>query len=206
MPREPAPPREGPSPDGPSRDGERWRPEQLAALDFARRRGSEATVEAVRSLAARAFAALDALLEGVDEETARRRPESGGWSVQEVADHLVISHERAAEQLASLLAGRAPEGGPVPAGLQSEDPFTVAWPEMRRRVAAVHAGILERLAAADDTIPLAPRTPVAMAVRCTAPGGGYEWVEWEQSFDWKAFVVLFAAHAREHIRQVERLL
>lgn len=182
------------------------RPEQEAVLDYARRNGSEAPVASIRERLERTFEELDALVAAVPAEVAARRPEAGGWSVQEVVDHLVESHRWALEELRSLLAGRAPEGGPIPAGLQSEAPLARPWPELRADLHATHAAFLAEVAGATDDTPTTARGPVVMVVKCATPDGGLEPVQWLQSFDWKAFAMLFRGHALEHRNQIRRIL
>ncbi|HET9769096.1 MAG TPA: hypothetical protein VFS60_19790 [Thermoanaerobaculia bacterium] len=63
------------------------RPEQQRALDYVRRRGSEAPVEAIRERVAGTYATLDALVETVAPEVAREHRSTSAWSIQEVVDH-----------------------------------------------------------------------------------------------------------------------
>ena len=181
------------------------RPEQRAALGYARRRGSEAPLEAIRSRLAGTFAEIEALVASLGSAAAARRPEPGRWSVHEVVDHLVESDRRGAEQLAHLVAGRA-VAAHVPAGLQSADPAAIGWDELRARFAAVHREILETLDRATDATPLEATAPVEMVVRCAGDDGSSAPVHWLQRFDWKAFAILVHAHNREHIGQIRRAL
>lgn len=181
------------------------RPEQIAALDYARRRGTEAPGESIRLRAARAFDELEVLVESLPEDLARRRPAPDGWSVQEVVDHLVASHRTAADQLAELLAGRSPEH-PIPAGLQSESPLAASWPALRRELHWVHKTLLAALERASDDAPMEARAPVEMVIKCAAPDGALEPVHWVESFDWKAYSILLTGHTRQHVAQIERVL
>lgn len=182
------------------------RPEQEAALAYARTRGTEAPVSSITERLARTFGELDALLDTVPAEIATRRPASGGWSVREVADHLVVSHRRAVGELRELLAGRAPAGEPIPAGLQSEDPESTPWRELADELARVHASFLDAVATTSDDTPLEARAPVVMVVQCARPDGTHEPVHWVQDFDWKAFAILFRMHAHQHLGQIRRVL
>lgn len=181
------------------------RPEQQAALDYARARGTEAPVGSIAERLARTFGELDALLAEVPPEVAARKP-AGGWSVHEVADHLVVSHRLAVGQLLELLAGRAPAGGPIPAGLQSEAPDAIPWRELAGELSRVHATFLQAVQAAPDETPLESRAPVVMVVPCARPDGTHEPVHWVQHFDWKAFAILFRMHAHQHLGQARRVL
>jgi hypothetical protein len=178
-------------------------PEQQRALDYARRRGTEAPVESIRSRVAATFTAVEDLVERVPAEVARRQPAPSAWSVQEVVDHLVVSDRPAVQQLADLLAGR-PVASPIPAGLQSAS--DVEWDELRRRFRAVHRDLLAVLATADDETPTAAKAPVEMVVKCVTADGTQRPVRWLERFDWKAFAILIHAHNREHIAQIERTL
>jgi hypothetical protein len=182
------------------------RPEQEAALDYARARGTEAPVASIAERLARTFGELDALMALVPPEVAARKPAGGGWSVHEVADHLVVSHRLAVGQLRELLAGRAPGGGAIPAGLQSESPAATPWREVADELSRVHATFLQAVQAAPDDTPLEPRAPVVMVVQCARPDGTLEPVHWVQDFDWKAFAILFRMHAHQHLGQIRRVL
>lgn len=182
------------------------RPEQEAVLEYARRKGTEATVASIRERLAGTFEELDALVAGVPAEVAARRPAAGGWSVREVVDHLVVTHRRALEELRSLLAGREPEGGPIPASLQSGAPLARPWQELREDLERTHSAFSAAVRGANDDTPTTARAPVVMVVRCATPDGGSEPVQWIQSFDWKAYAVLFRGHTLEHRNQIRRIL
>lgn len=182
------------------------RPEQLQALDYARRQGTEAPVEAIRAKAARTFGELEALLAGVPERLAAIAPAAGQWSLHEIVDHLVVSHRRAVAELASLVAGRSPAGGPIPAGLVSAEPFARPWPALVADLQAVHRDLLQVLSSAGDDTPLAARAPVVLVVKCATAEGGLQPVEWIDSFDWKAYAILLRVHTLEHVGQVQRTL
>lgn len=182
------------------------RPEQEAVLEYARRKGTEAPVGSIRERLAGTFEELDTLVAGVPAEVAARRPEAGGWSVQEVVDHLVVSHRRALQELRSLLAGRPPENDPIPASLQSDAPLARPWYELREDLERTHAAFLAAVTGAGDDAPTTARAPVVMVVKCATPGGGTEPVQWVQSFDWKAYAILVRGHSLEHRNQVRRIL
>jgi hypothetical protein len=181
------------------------RPEQLQALGYARRRGSESPVAEIRARVANTYRDIEALVAAVPAETARRRPAEGAWSVLEVVDHLVVSDEPAAAQLADLLAGHS-RHDVIPASLQSPGANELDWDDLRRRFATVHATIVGLLATASDDLPIAATAPVEMVVKCAAADGSRKAVHWIERFDWKAFAILLHAHNREHIGQIERTL
>ena len=182
------------------------RPEQDQALGYARRQGTEASLESIRSRMKRTFRELEEVLTAVPVDRAFLRPGPGRWSVHEVVDHLVVSHRLAIGELGSLIAGVSPSSGPIPAGLVSDDPFARPWPEVLEDLERVHADLLEALTAADDAVPLDARAPVVMVVKCATADGGVEPVEWVDSFDWKAYAILLRAHTLEHLHQVQRTL
>ncbi len=182
-----------------------FRPEQQRALDYARRRGSEASVASIRERVTGTYAAFDALVETISAEVAREHRSSSAWSIQEVVDHLVESDRPAIEQLAALLAGRSVEE-PIPASLQSAAPLLRDWNDLRAQLRAIHRDVEALLAAATDDDPPAATAPVQMVVKCAAADGTLEPVAWVERFDWKAFAILLHAHNREHIAQVQRIL
>lgn len=180
-------------------------PQQRQALDYLRRKGSEASAETVRRKVARTFVELDRRLATIDGARAKRRPETGGWSVHEIADHLVESHRPAVPELAALIAGRRPEGGPIPAGLQSAEPFSRGWGELCDELSRVHRSCLAALERGDDALPNVARAAVAMVVRCAIDGESRA-VHWTEELDWKAYAMAVRAHVLEHLRQIERTL
>jgi hypothetical protein len=181
------------------------RPEQQRALDYVRRRGTEAQVASIRERVTGTYAAFDALVEPIPAAVARQHRSSSGWSIQEVVDHLVESDRPAIEQLAALLAGRS-VGEPIAASLQSAAPLLRDWNHLRAELRAIHRDIEALLAAASDDDPTTATAPVQMVVKCAAPDGTLEPVSWVERFDWKAFAILLHAHNREHIAQVQRIL
>ena len=181
------------------------RPEQQRALDYARRRGTEAPVDAIRERVVTAFATLDALLETIPADVAPERRSTSAWSIQEVVDHLVESDRPAIDQLAQLLAGESP-AEPIPASLQSAAPLEKNWSGLRAELRAIYSDLVALLAAATGDEPTTATAPVQMVVKCAGPDGTLEPVTWVERFDWKAFAILLHAHNREHIAQIQRIL
>lgn len=180
-------------------------PEQVRALGYARKRGTEATLEAIRSRVAATYAEFEALVEAIPPNIVRDRRDTSAWSIQEVVDHVVESDRPAVDQLAQLLAGRSVDTA-IPASLQSPRPMDLEWRTLLSEFHTVHKNILDLLATATDELPLTATAPVQMVVKCARPDGTMEPVSWLQRFDWKAFAILLHAHSREHIAQVQRIL
>jgi hypothetical protein len=180
-------------------------PEQARALAYARRRGTESTVEEIRGRVAGTYAAFEALVGTLPAGVAREHAATSAWSIQEVVDHLVESDRRARDQLARLLAGEE-VAEPIPAILQSAAPLELDWQALLAELRSVHRAILDLLAGATDELPLTATAPVEMVVKCAGPDGRPRPVAWVERFDWKAFAILVHAHNREHIAQVERIL
>ena len=67
-------------------------PEQIRAKAYLNEKGTQAPIAQIRERVADAFAAVDALLDGVTPGQARVQPGGGEWSVHEVVDHLVETH------------------------------------------------------------------------------------------------------------------
>ena len=172
-------------------------PEQIRAVDYLRRAGTEAPVADIRRKVAEAFRDLDELVAGIPEEAVRVRPRPGRWCVQEVVDHLILSHRPAAEELAGLLRGEAPPGEPVPAHLQSPDAMEKDWPGLVREMSEVHGRFASLVAEAPEDTPLEARAPLVMVIN------GMEWLE---DLDWKAYAMAFRAHALGHVKQIRDIL
>src|SRR5688572_18258970 len=123
------------------------RPEQLRALSYVRKRGTDAPLDSIRERVAGTYAEIEALVDALPSDVVREHRPSSLWSIQEVVDHLVRSDQPAVEQLAQLLAGASVEQ-PIPASLQSADPFALDWVSLLREFRDVHQEILGLLAAA----------------------------------------------------------
>lgn len=180
------------------------RPEQERALNYLRRKGTEAPADAVRSSTGRAFRRIESLLDEIPAETASAGPPQGGWSIHEVVDHLLVSHRPSLEQLRALLAGRPP-GDAVPAGLVSDDPFARSWDVLLGELKELHRDFEETLAGTSDDTPIDGRADIVMVVKAAEPDGSDTVLEWVQGFDWKAFVTGLKIHTLEHVAQIERI-
>ena len=182
------------------------RPEQRLALAYARHAGTEAPVDKIRGKMAETFAQLESLVEVIPAATARNRPSPAGWSIHEIVDHLVESHRPAVEELEMLVRGESPTSGPVPAGLQSENPEGVPWSQMVARLRQVHADLLAAMDRGTAETPLEAKAAIAMVVKCQDEDGSMRPVHWQEAFDWKAYSILLRAHTLEHVQQIRRLL
>jgi hypothetical protein len=179
--------------------------EQVRALSYVRKRGTDASLASIRERVAGTYAELATLVGAVPADVARERRATSSWSIQEVVDHLVESDRPAVEQLRQLLAGHSVEV-PIPASLQSPEPLGTDWQTLVRELAAVHHDILRLLDGASDALPSEATAPVQMVVKCAASDGGTDVVSWVERFDWKGFSILLHAHNREHIAQIQRIL
>jgi hypothetical protein len=181
-------------------------PEQERALAYLRRKGTEADRAALRDHVAGTFEDFEAFLHAVPVELRARRPEPERWSVQEIVDHLVESHRPAVEQLGELIAGRRPQGGAIPASLQSEDPFAKSWEQLVGELEAIHRSFVGLLDRATDADPGSVTAPVVMVVKVTSEAGEKVATAWEEELDWKAYTQAFRAHTVEHRHQILRTL
>ena len=182
------------------------RPEQRRALEYLRRKGTEADLDALRAHVAATFADLEALLATVPAARRAARPAGGRWSVHQIVDHLVESHRPAVEQLRALVAGERPAGGPIPASLQSPRPEARSWEELVAELARIHRAFNALLASASPATSLAVTAPMVMVVKVEEPGGAPAPVASEHELDWKALVQAFRVHTVEHRRQIEAVL
>ncbi|HWM89214.1 MAG TPA: DinB family protein [Thermoanaerobaculia bacterium] len=181
-------------------------PEQTRASDYLRRKGTQAPLADLRLKVAEAFRELDALVATVPEEVVRVRPRPGRWCVQEVVDHLVVSHRWAVEELEALIRGQVPEGGPIPASLQSPDAMEKEWPLLAREMSETHRRLATLVAEAPDDTPLETRAPVAMVIKARGADGELRPVQWIEELDWKAYAMAFRVHALEHVAQIRAIL
>lgn len=182
------------------------RPEQARALDYLRRKGTEAPVDRLHEHLAGTFRDIEALLDTVPPELRSAAPSPGRWSVHEIVDHLVESHRPAVEQLRCLVAGRRPPGEPIPASLQSPSPFDRTWEELVSELRAIHRSFLALTGGAAGDVSLDITAPVVMVVKAATEDGGTAPVAWEEELDWKAFVQAFRVHTVEHRAQILRTL
>jgi hypothetical protein len=177
---------------------------RTAAREYFRTRGTQAPLATIRQRVADAFAALEAVLEGVDANTAAQRPR-GDWSVQEIVDHLLETERASLDELWCLLAGRRPPVGPIPAGLQSRVPLTRPWPWLYRELKAVHRDLLAAIDGVPETFSTEARVALVMVVNVEEAGvrRPYEWVE---DVDWKSYAIVLRLHAIDHMNQARKVL
>jgi hypothetical protein len=176
-------------------------PEQQRALDYLARRGTNAAAEELHSQLRHAFRSIDDLFADVRIEEREAQPAPGKWSAHQILDHLVLSHEPAIEQLASLLAGVSPSGVAIPADLQSTDDERPSWDELIDRMRGMHRQYASMIGAASDALSLEPKAVIEMVVKIDgAP------VHWFERVDWKAFAQGVRVHTLEHRAQLERAL
>ena len=187
-------------------------PEQIRALAYLKRKGTEAPIELLRRRIADSFGDLETMISSVPTSLRRRSPAPGRWSAQEVVDHLIESHRPAVAQLEALLKGLTPGTGAVPASLQSTDPLSRSWDELVAELKRVHASLISLLEKASDACSLEVRVPVTMVMkvdnpdRPDRPGAPQDSVQWEEQLDWKAFAQTLRVHTIEHRSQIERTL
>lgn len=182
------------------------RPEQIRALAYIRRQGTEARLAEIRDRLASCFQDLEDFLDELDRDEVRRRPAPRAWSPHEVVDHLVVSHQPAIGEIAELIAGRRPLGGPIPASLQSPEPFRFRWEDLLDDLRRVHESVIEALERASDETPIGVRAPVEVVVQVREPDGRRVPIAWIEEFDWKGYTVVLRMHTMEHHRQIERAL
>ena len=180
-------------------------PEQVKAKAYLLEKGTQAPVAQIRERVAEAFVAMDALLDGVTEEQARRAPGVGEWSVHEILDHLVETHPLALAEMRALLENRHSPVSPIPAGLQSAAPMARRWDDLRAELRRIHGEVLDVLAAAPDR-PTEARAPVIMVINTRGADGKMMALHWDEPCDWKACAVIFRLHELDHLSQTRRIL
>jgi hypothetical protein len=181
------------------------RPEQVRALAYLKRKGTDAPIELLRQRIADAFAEFETMIASVPPSLQRRSPAPDRWSAQEVVDHLIESHRPAITQLESLFKGLTPETGAVPSSLQSTDPLSRNWDELVAELKHIHASLISLLEGASDSCSLELRVPVTMVMKADDPLGPQD-KQWEEQLDWKAFAQTLRVHTIEHRYQIERTL
>ena len=174
--------------------------EQLRALDYLARKGTNASVDVLRAQLRKAFAEIEARFDGVSGDARGVQPTPGKWSAHQILDHLVLSHGPAVPQFGSLLEGITPGGVAIPANLQSADDERGSWDDLRARLGAIHAEFVRLLDGAPNDLSLEPKAIVAIVVKA-----GGEPIEWLEPLDWKAFIQGVRVHTLEHQAQLERL-
>ena len=182
------------------------REEQIRLREYLRDKGDMLPLPDVRTRVRASFEALEALLSPVSPTAAAARPAPGEWSMHEVVDHLLLTHAPSLGELRDLLANRRPPGPPIPAGLQSADPFATPWGEIRTALAAQHTEILRELDGAPDA-PTDARAPVIAVINVREADGRQVPRHWTEEIAWKAYAVFaFRLHTLDHITQVKKLL
>ena len=172
-------------------------------MDYLRRKGTEAPASTLVSKLRLTFQQFEQAIERVPEGLRARRPDPASWSVHEIVDHLVESDRPAVLELRQLCAGVSPAGGPIPARLNSPDPFNRPFPALVDELKNLHAQILEAVIKAGDGTPTLAKAEVTMVIKVSGPNGA-EVLEWVEPVDWKAYAQTLRIHAHEHRAQVER--
>ena len=180
-------------------------PEQIRALDFLALKGSQATVETLRSQLRHAFTTMEDAFARVEPHERELSPGSGKWSAIEILDHLAASHGPAVPQLRSLLAGSSPGGVAIPADLQTPREQRGSWDRRLADLQAIHRELLALVDQAHDDLSLEPTAVVEMVVKVPADGEARP-VHWHESLDWKAFVQVLRGHTLQHRDQLDRAL
>ena len=179
------------------------RPERAAALDYLRRKGTEAPVSKLLSGLRSTFQRFEQALDRLPEALRARRPAPASWSVHEIVDHVVESHRLAVAELRALCAGVSPGGGPIPARLTSSNALERPWGQLIDELKRVHAELLDLVAATGDMTSIAAKAPFVMVVKVSGATGS-EVLEWVEALDWKAYAQALRVHTHEHLAQVER--
>jgi hypothetical protein len=179
------------------------RPERTAAIEYLRRKGTEAPFSRLVAGLRSTFQKFEQTIDRVPETLRERRPDARSWSVHEIVDHLVESHRPAVEELRELCAGLSPHGGPIPARLMSASPFDRPWGLLVRELREIHANILQLTVDAGDTTPITAKAPFVMVVKASGSNAP-EVLEWVEALDWKAYLQAIRVHTHEHCAQVER--
>ncbi len=182
------------------------RDEQIRLREYLRDKGDALPLPEIRARVAASFDAMEALLAPVSAERAGSRPAPGEWSIHEVVDHLLLTHAPSLGELRDLLANRRPAGPPIPAGLQSADPFATSWRDVRTALESTHAEVLRALDGARDA-PTAARAPVIAVINVREADGRQVPLHWTEEIAWKAYAVFaFRLHTMDHMTQVKKLL
>ena len=181
------------------------RPEQIKAMEYLDQQGSRRSVPQIRERVAAAFLAIEEFVDGVSESEARAQGPPGEWTIQEVVDHLVETHKPSVVELRELLEGRSPSDGPIPASLQSSEPMSRRWSELRDALKRVQAEAVEVLGAAPDR-PTDARAAVVMVINARREDGSVEALHWIEKLDWKAYAIVFRLHVLDHLYQAKKVL
>jgi DinB superfamily len=180
------------------------RPERTAAMDYLRRKGTEAPASRLLAGLQSTFQKFEQTIDRVPEAWRTERPAATSWSVQEIVDHLVESHRPAVVELRDLLAGISPATGPIPARLTSPNALERPWSTLTQELKSVHTDILDVVAGAtEDAASLLARAPFVMVIKVSGEAGP-QVLEWVEALDWKAYAQALRVHTHEHLAQVER--
>lgn len=173
------------------------------AREYLRTRGTEASVQAIRTAIAEPFASLASFFASVPVDKVTVRPRAGEWSVQEIADHLLETHRPGLDELRCLLAGQRPPGEPIPAGLQSKAPLLRPWAWLLQELGELHDEIVATLASVPPEFTTTARAPLVMVASVAGAAVPFEWVE---ELDWKAYAIVWRLHAIDHLKQARAAL
>ena len=175
------------------------------ARDYFRTKGTLVAASAIHERIGDAFGALETFLEPISAATAARVGIPGEWTIQEIVDHLVETHQPGLDELWCLLAGRRPPGDPIPASLQSKAPLQRPWPWLLAELARVHGDILRTLAAVPPDFATDARAPIVMVVNVPDGQGKVVPLHWVEDLDWKAYAIVWRLHVIDHLKQAKKV-
>jgi hypothetical protein len=166
-------------------------------VDYLRSRGTALGPAEICARFRAAAGEFEATLAGLTEAEARCAPDTGDWSVAQVADHLAQTMIRSADELRHLLAGRRPPAPPVYDALTSAGALWAPWDELLAGVRSANAEFDQVLRAAASTDP--------------APGGTIRTIlvagteVFPAELDWKQYALVQRLHLLDHRTQVRKI-
>ncbi|MBI4638015.1 MAG: hypothetical protein HY727_16890 [Candidatus Rokubacteria bacterium] len=180
---------------------------QEQAREYLKTRGTRLPAPVIAERVGAAFQALESLLDSVSSEQAPRVAWPEEWTIQEIVDHLVETHRQSLDELRCLLAGQAPGGEPIPAGLQSKAPRLRPWTWLVRELKSTHRDILAALEEIPADFVTEARAQLVMVVNVRdEEDGALVPVEWVEELDWKGYATALRLHAIDHLNQAKKVL
>jgi DinB superfamily len=181
-------------------------PERQRAIEYLTQR---AEVMPGRQILARFRAAVgefEAVIDGLDEDTARAVIAPGEWTIAQVVDHLAQTTIRNADELRHLLEGRRPPAPPVYEALTSGAAHRVSWEDLTAELAAANAefdALLGRAVEGEPAPELTVRT--ILVINRTLPDGRVEPETFDAELGWKGYALTARLHLLDHRTQVRAL-
>ena len=162
--------------------------EQQKLQGYLKSQGTKLSAEQIRDRIQEAGDEFLGVVRDVSESVTRRSPAPGEWSLAEILDHVIHTHERITRVIDGLVAGRKP-GAPMEIGATSGI-AALPWPELLARLRRNQSALSALLTGNRDE----PNADLRVSE-------GYF-----GDVNWKEYALILRLHYKDHAGQARKTL